>query len=98
MPPSVMTSADAPQLTMIRSAPAALRLQLAGTWRVGQAIPAAALVRNEVEAERAERIEFDTDNVTAWDSTLVAFAARVLALGRTGGIAVERSGLPAGVQ
>jgi phospholipid/cholesterol/gamma-HCH transport system permease protein len=98
MPPSVTTSAQAPQLTVSRSAPASLVLQLGGFWRTGQAIPTAAIVRSEVEAERTERILFDTTNVSAWDSTLVAFVARVLDVGRTAGVAVERGGLPAGVQ
>lgn len=91
-------SADVSQLNMTRPARGALQLELRGIWRVGEPLPAPALVGREIEAERPDQLRFDTRGVQAWDSALVAFAARVLAIAGAAGVAVDRSGLPAGVQ
>jgi phospholipid/cholesterol/gamma-HCH transport system permease protein len=83
---------------MTRSASRALQLTLAGTWRVGEAIPRATLVRTQIDAERPERILFDTHAVAAWNSALVSFSAQVLAIARSARVAVDHHGLPLGVQ
>lgn len=83
---------------MARPVPGVLQLRLAGTWRVGESHPAAALVADAIESERPDRIQFDARDIIAWDSALVAFAARVLAIARGSGVTVDRAGAPPGVQ
>src|SRR5262245_39026391 len=87
-----------PHLTMSRPTPDALLLQLAGTWRVGEAIPPVAGVGHELETERPAHVAFDTRELAAWDSTLVAFVERVVAIAHSAAADVDRNGLPRGVQ
>jgi hypothetical protein len=47
----------APQLTITRPVPGVLQLRLAGTWRVGESIPAPTLVADAIESERPDRIQ-----------------------------------------
>jgi phospholipid/cholesterol/gamma-HCH transport system permease protein len=61
-------------------------------------LPVSRRLRDEVVAERTDRIVFDTRDVDGWDSALVAFASRVIASADEKDIAVDRSGLPPAVQ
>jgi phospholipid/cholesterol/gamma-HCH transport system permease protein len=90
--------AAAPRLVITRPEHGLLELQLSGTWRISESVPDAALVRREIDAERPDRMVFDTREIVAWDSALVAFAARVVAIARTNTVIPDRTGLPAGVQ
>jgi len=94
----MQSSHAGPQLTMTRPAPSVLALALAGTWRVSEQLPAATRVRDEIAVERPARIVFDTREIEAWDSALVAFASRVIAGASDKDITVDRSGLPPAVQ
>jgi phospholipid/cholesterol/gamma-HCH transport system permease protein len=91
-------SAAAPRLAISRPARGWLKLQLSESWRVTEAVPEAELVQREIEAERPDRLVFDTSEIMAWDSSLVAFVARVLVIARAAKVTVDRSGLPPGVQ
>jgi phospholipid/cholesterol/gamma-HCH transport system permease protein len=95
-------SAPPPRLKLTRPAAGGLVVELGGTWQVGEATPPATLVEREIEREidagHPDHVQFDTREVVAWDSALVAFAARVLTSARAAGATVDRSGLPAGVQ
>ena len=88
----------AARLAIARSAPDVLTLQLSGSWRVGAVTPTAAQVRRELDDNRPARMVFETRAIEAWDTALVSFAARVVAIARELGVAVDRRGLPAGVQ
>jgi phospholipid/cholesterol/gamma-HCH transport system permease protein len=88
----------APSLTMTRPAPGTLLLQVAGTWRVGEAIPSPRLVSEEIDREHTERLLFASDGVDAWDSALLSFVARVVNIARVSDVVVDRAGMPAGVQ
>jgi phospholipid/cholesterol/gamma-HCH transport system permease protein len=89
---------DPPRLVLTRPAPTTLHVALAGTWRLGATTPAPLLVRRELDAQRTDHIDVDARGVEAWDSTLVAFAARLVAIARATGATLDRKGLPAGVQ
>ena len=80
-----------PQLTTRQPSPDVQELHLAGTWHVGDALPA-------VPELVGSKLAFDAQGVTAWDSALLEFTARVLRIARERGIDVDRSGLPEGVQ
>ena len=86
-----------PQLALARE-DRTLQVLLCGTWRVDEPIPDAALVGRAIEAERPERVRFETRDVAAWDSALLSFAARVVAIAGTAHVTVDRGGLPPGVQ
>jgi phospholipid/cholesterol/gamma-HCH transport system permease protein len=75
-----------------------LQLELAGTWRLGESIPTSAVVQRAIDTERPADVCFDARAVSSWDSALVSFAARVVAIARTARVTVDRAGLPAGVQ
>jgi phospholipid/cholesterol/gamma-HCH transport system permease protein len=90
--------AAVPRLAMARPTPALLTLRLSGTWRYTEPIPAPRLVRDEIYTERPEQMVFDSSAIAAWDSALVSFAARVVAIGAAVAVKVDRSGLPPGVQ
>jgi hypothetical protein len=61
------------------------------------ALPAATVVDREIASERQDRIAFDTGDVRAWDSALVVFSARTVAIARTVGVTVDGGGFPRGV-
>ena len=87
-----------PKLVVVRPAPGSLRIELSGTWRASQSVPDVAPVLSELDHERPAHVGFDTHEVVAWDSALVAFAARVATLAHEGDIEVDRTGLPLGAQ
>lgn len=91
------SGARAPQLELARS-PGALAVRVSGAWCVGEHVPAAAAVRSAIAEERPQRLAFDSTEVVAWDSALVAFSSQVQEAAAAAGVAVDRSGLPQGVQ
>ncbi|MDB4955770.1 MAG: hypothetical protein JWO36_3339 [Myxococcales bacterium] len=91
-------SAATPRLAIDRPARQLLRLRLSGTWRVTEALPEVTVVRREIDAEHPDQLVFDTTDLKAWDSAVVAFSARALAIASETGVSVDRSGLPHGVQ
>ncbi len=76
-----------------------LLLRLSGRCRIGEPMPPPDVVRQAIEAAPdIRRLGFDTQGVTDWDSRLVAFAGQAIAQAAAYRIAVDRSGLPLGVQ
>ncbi|HEY5870702.1 MAG TPA: ABC transporter permease [Candidatus Tectomicrobia bacterium] len=76
-----------------------LCVQLVGKWSIHVELPSTA----EVEAQlggtpRAQRLMFDTQELTGWDSGLLTFLLKLDALGAQSRIAVDHAGLPQGVQ
>jgi phospholipid/cholesterol/gamma-HCH transport system permease protein len=89
--------AEPPRLT-IGSSAGVVQVALGGAWRIGEPTPEPALVEDAITAERSARVQFDSRAVTSWGSTLVLFAADVFAIADAAHVAVDRSGLPDGVQ
>jgi phospholipid/cholesterol/gamma-HCH transport system permease protein len=91
--------------------PGVLVAILGGVWRLhgrrpaghgahSAAVPASALteIMKEVERLAAHRLEFDSSELAAWDSSLLIFVLEVtMACGRLQ-VVVDRAGLPAGVR
>jgi phospholipid/cholesterol/gamma-HCH transport system permease protein len=90
-------AAQAPRVTLART-PDALTVRLGGSWRLGPGMPSPEPVSREIDALSPARIAFDAREVSDWDSGLVAFISSVLRQAAERSIAVERSGLPDGVQ
>jgi len=77
----------------------ALLLRLSGSWKMGNALPPAEKVLREMEASSTiRRIAFDTQNLTGWDSGLLAFLVKVFDHCHQKGIEIDKTGLPQGVQ
>lgn len=77
----------------------ALRLRLAGEWKIGNPLPSAGEVLKKVESEpKVKRIIFDTQDLTGWDSGLLTFLIKVIGQTSERDISVETEGLPQGVK
>jgi phospholipid/cholesterol/gamma-HCH transport system permease protein len=76
-----------------------LRVELAGSWRLQDEIPALTAVEQALAAEpRVQRLAFETTALTAWDSGLVTVVLDILHLGAQHHLAVDQEGLPEGLR
>src|SRR5438034_11195576 len=76
-----------------------LLVKLAGSWRLEDEFPALTDVEQALEAApRAQRMTFDTTELTAWDSGLVTFLLDLLALAAQRQLVVDQEGLPDGLR
>jgi phospholipid/cholesterol/gamma-HCH transport system permease protein len=76
-----------------------LLIHLGGSWTIGQRLPSANEVQKQVESQPpVKRVEFDTQELTAWDSGLLTFLIKVIEQCSRSKIHAEKGGLPEGVQ
>ena len=76
-----------------------LLIRISGVWEIGQNLPSALDVYDQVAPQTQIRnIIFDSTDLASWDSTLLTFLIRVNELSVQAGIAIKRDGLPTGVQ
>jgi phospholipid/cholesterol/gamma-HCH transport system permease protein len=83
------------------AAPAADKLQisLAGSWQVRHTLPAATQLETELKNHPDLRqISFDSSAMTGWDSALLTFLLRLMAIASENNLTIDQSGLPDGVQ
>jgi phospholipid/cholesterol/gamma-HCH transport system permease protein len=75
-----------------------LLIRLAGSWTLAGGVSSAALVRAETDGvEALRRVRFDTEAVSEWDTSLLAFLRGLLLHLTERGVETDRSGLPDGV-
>ena len=86
------------QVEVDPSADGAVRVRLAGSWRMQDRLPTAASVYHEVEAQGARRVVFDAEQLSGWDSGLLTFLAKLQQLIATANLETDPSRLPQGVQ
>jgi phospholipid/cholesterol/gamma-HCH transport system permease protein len=87
------------QLSFIRADDFTLNVQLRGAWRLRNGLPPANLLQRELESARQVRtVAFDAGELSSWDSSVLIFLVEVAELCRQRKIAMDRAGLPAGVQ
>jgi phospholipid/cholesterol/gamma-HCH transport system permease protein len=88
------------EISFEHAANGTLLIRLGGAWQLRRGMSAAALrVERELSAsQQPHRVAFDTAALSAWDSALVAFLARLADQCRERHIELDRGGLPAGVQ
>jgi phospholipid/cholesterol/gamma-HCH transport system permease protein len=80
-------------------APGELRIRLFGEWVLASgARPSTELSHRLSEIPRPTKISFDAGELGAWDNVLVDFLSKIEASAGERGVAVDRSGLPGGVQ
>lgn len=76
-----------------------LLIQLSGNWRMQDGLPSFQEVRTQIQAESGvERITFDTQALSSWDSGFVTFLLKIMDLSSHLGVDVDRGSLPDGVQ
>jgi phospholipid/cholesterol/gamma-HCH transport system permease protein len=83
------------------AAPAADKLQisLAGSWQVRHTLPAATQLETELKNHPdLGQISFDSSAMTGWDSALLTFLLRLMAIASENNLTIDQSGLPDGVQ
>jgi len=86
------------KLTANRGEDQTLRVELAGTWRVGEKIPPADAVFDRLPDDApVQRITFSAVDLQEWDSSLLAFFARLDRYCRAHSISVDYSSLPGGI-
>jgi phospholipid/cholesterol/gamma-HCH transport system permease protein len=86
-------------LTFTSPDPDTLRIILAGPWLLRGASPPAASVVEQLDANQNLRtVAFDGAGITVWDTGLLVFLSRVIALCGERRLSVDRAGLPAGVR
>ena len=59
-----------------------LLVRLAGPWEIGQSLPSADEVQKQIESGApVQRLTFDTQDLTGWDSGLLTFLIRTIDIG-----------------
>lgn len=86
------------QLTVDCPGPGLMRVRLSGAWRLENRLPGLgdveeALARNA----SARQLMLETDELTAWDSGLVAFVLKLIQFCEGKAVTVDRQSLPVGV-
>jgi phospholipid/cholesterol/gamma-HCH transport system permease protein len=77
----------------------ALLIRLAGRWELPDGLPSAAAVETELGREPPpSSITFDAPQLERWDSSILAFLARVSQASRERGVTLDTRALPAGLQ
>ena len=74
-----------------------LVLRCSGDWSLRDGLPGHDEIRTEFARSRPQRFVLATARLGSWDSSLVAFFAGAASLADGEGIAVDASGLPAGL-
>lgn len=69
---------------------------LSGEWKVGNALPSVENLLTDVS--ESATVSFDTTRLDGWDSVLLVFIRDLADACRRRGVAVDQSGLPAGVR
>ncbi len=76
-----------------------LLVQLTGSWRLQGELPSVDEVQRQVDSgPPVQRLRFATQGITVWDSGLVTFMRKLEALCTQRQIAMDRAGLPDGIQ
>ena len=94
---STTTSAQ-PELTVQRADDGTLTVRLAGPWSLEAGLPPLVDVERELAGPPPAGIAFDTTDLTAWDSSVLAFLAGTSKLARGRGVPVDPTGLPEGLR
>ncbi len=87
------------ELQLQRSAEGTLTVALTGSWKLGQDLPSADEVRDELDGTPGiGNIAFDTRELTEWDSGLLIFLKQLSAFCAQQQIRVDNSELPQGAK
>jgi phospholipid/cholesterol/gamma-HCH transport system permease protein len=86
-------------LSFDRTPEGTIVIRLAGAWHLRRGLPPVATVEQALTAGPSPRgVTFDATGLEAWDSGVLTFLTRVLALCGERHVAADRAGLPAGIR
>jgi len=86
-------------LTFERPSENRVLVRITGEWKLKNSLPTADEMMTEMRAgPKVRQIAFDAGELKGWDSGLLTFLIRVMDLCSAADIAVEKDGLPKGVQ
>jgi phospholipid/cholesterol/gamma-HCH transport system permease protein len=87
------------ELHVSRPTAETLLVRLVGTWSLQGGVPSIAEVQAQLDAvPRPQRLAFDSSGLTSWDSGLLVVVGDIADLCAQRRIALDRSGLPEGLQ
>jgi phospholipid/cholesterol/gamma-HCH transport system permease protein len=87
------------QLSVECPDPDLVRVRLSGTWRLGDHLPDVGEVEDQLTRNSAvKRLTLEADQVTVWDTGLVAFVLNTMRLCESKAIALDQQTLPTGVK
>ena len=96
-----VTSVTGPRMNQVaidRLESDVLLIRLAGRWELRNGLASAAALETELRREPPpSRIAFDTQELGLWDSSILAFLARVSDTCRERGVALDATALPTGL-
>ena len=76
-----------------------LRVKISGNWKLGTKLPSASQVQKKIESIGSiRRVEFYTENLTYWDSSLLTFLMKISDYCASNRLTFVKDGLPEGVQ
>ncbi len=83
---------------VVRQPDGALVIRIGGAWRLARDLPSAQPIEEALRRTAPPSgVRFDAKRLAAWDTSLVAFLDRVLAVCDERGVTVDMAGLPDGV-
>ncbi len=87
------------EMSFERSNEETLLIRLVGSWETKRELPSVDEVQQHLESGSGVRhVIFDTEELTSWDSGLLTFLIKVIDRCNRSKIAIEKKGLPIGVQ
>lgn len=98
MPTPAPAETATAELEVRRAGDGRVVVRLAGPWSLEGGLPPLAEVEREIGGSAPAAIAFDTEGLTAWDSSVLAFLAGTSDLARERGIPIETGGLPDGLR
>jgi phospholipid/cholesterol/gamma-HCH transport system permease protein len=76
-----------------------LRIGLKGSWKIGEKLPPADEVQQQINSHQTiRRVAFDTRQLAAWDSALLTFLIKIVDQSQKNKIEIDDEGLPKGVK
>lgn len=90
---------DRPDVECARPQDGSLVLRLTGSWRTINHPPDSRVVEEQLDTVPGTRfVRFECGELSEWDSGLLTFLQKVEAKATSSDVAIDRTGLPAGVQ
>jgi phospholipid/cholesterol/gamma-HCH transport system permease protein len=95
---SALAVIDAPKIIFNRPDAQSLIIHLSGAWSIEHGLPPAPDLMKEIAtAGEVKRVGFDTQELSAWDSSILTFLTRVVDICTSERLEIVKEGLPEGV-
>ncbi len=75
-----------------------LQISLLGSWKIQEKLPPVADIQKELEGGSIQRVTFNTEGITDWDTGLLTFLRGLLDRCEKSNVEADFSGLPEGAQ